>query len=830
MPIFETSSSQLGLIGGIRQATSAMVLVAEPASPFTLEARKGRLYLLVEAERPGGRIAEAVQEVTRVLRQAFYDDDSLSVTSSLRAAIHTANKALYNLNIRTGQPVTLGLTCAVLKDEDLFVAQIAPASSAIFSEGRVRMLPHRTNVPPVPTTLRRPKGVGVSLFVESDFFRATLHSGDALLLVTTTLGQQISAPLAAELLTQNDPATAIDRLQSLCADYGLNDAHALVVRVATPDAHIKSGMTRRGRGMVRRVGAWLGYLTGEATLALRRRPRSRVAADAPVTPKPDPLKTMPTLSDLPVNPTPRPRPLELGENLAEMHQAQRREPPTSTYLGELSPPAIDLGDPPPLNPRIYRSRIPLRPPETMTWSERLTQPFLYVLDAIEDVTRRPRRPPPPSPHPRDVSRGLSYRHYRTPFPWLLLFTIALLVTSLILYGINLSTQADQQRATEYLDQATERMAAVNSSTTEADAFTRLDGARQALDQLRASALITETQPTFWLRYLELQREYERLVASVQRQTYFEEATILSSHPITDGHFISLTMPTFTGATTDTDALEALGFLYALDAGKDTVHIYRIPRDGGPAQPYLSSGDTVQTTLVGTLRSILWRVDNIVAVDQAQSGFGYYFRSHGEWNYTRLGGSEIWRSRGRLDVETYDGNLYVWGANAQELLKYSSGHYGDPPLPWIDPNALAGNELSNTVDMAVDGNIYLLLSDGRVLIFSAGQFIHQVKPDAIEPPISAVTRFVSVGGAEDGWFFLLDSLNERVIQVEKSSGRVVQQIIARPGTINRLDQLADLQVELGNGKPIIYLVNGGQIIRAQVPTPPQPLNTPTSATR
>ena len=46
MPPFETRSSQFGLVSGMRQKSSDMVLVAEPAGLFAPEARKGQLYIV----------------------------------------------------------------------------------------------------------------------------------------------------------------------------------------------------------------------------------------------------------------------------------------------------------------------------------------------------------------------------------------------------------------------------------------------------------------------------------------------------------------------------------------------------------------------------------------------------------------------------------------------------------------------------------------------------------------------------------------------------------------------------------------------------------------
>src|SRR5690606_40740054 len=139
-----------------------------------------------------------------------------------------------------------------------------------------------------------------------------------------------------------------------------------------------------------------------------------------------------------------------------------------------------------------------------------------------------------------------------------------------------------------------------------------------------------------------------------------------------------------------------------------------------------------------LRAVLWRMDQVVAVDEAPSGFGYYFRQGDNWNYSKLGASEIWSVRDRLDIEEYDGNLYVWGAEPGEVLRFRSGFYGDTPDYWIDRASLGEVDLSTVVDMAVDGSIYLLRSNGTVAVFSQGRPVGESRPGEIAPGTSAVT--------------------------------------------------------------------------------------------
>ena len=129
MPPYETRSSQFGLISGIRQPHSDMALVAEPAGLFAPEARKGQLYIVAETDQDVARGRDACQAAIKAIRKHFYDDSSYSVTSALRKALSAANKALYehNFGVMAQKRAVVGVTCAVIKGNDLYIAQVAPA-------------------------------------------------------------------------------------------------------------------------------------------------------------------------------------------------------------------------------------------------------------------------------------------------------------------------------------------------------------------------------------------------------------------------------------------------------------------------------------------------------------------------------------------------------------------------------------------------------------------------------------------------------------------------------------------------------------------------------
>lgn len=848
---YETRTDQFGLVSGIRQSTSDLITIAEPGTLFAPEARKGRLYLVTEADQDPSKGRDACQLIARTVRKTFYDDSSFSVTAALRAAIRAANKALYqhNFNVADHRRAYVGLTCAVVKGRDLFIAQVAPAQAYVWTEGKLRALPTHPSWNPAHLSAMpffQTGALGHSLFVEPEFYRCPMIAGDAVILCSSNVAPLLDRAEVDSLLRCQDPAAAIERLHLLCRQYGLSEAHALMIELLpglSPAARTAplsaGGLRERGRLVLRTIGDWFAEQTGEAVLVVRSKKSSKRAgvdaqgaARSGAADPPDPLTTLPEQPDYPVHPLPKPQPIELGESLDQRYERERPAQsessslPPSTFLGESPAPQrrIDLSDVPSLSAsaRPYRPRRETRPLVDLTWSERLVLPFERIGMAASDMAGRMRRRrvrPPSAPIVRN--QGLSYRRQKPPFPWILLLVLGLSVSLLILYGVNLSRRSAQQEVQNYLAQAEQRMAAVREVTDESEALERLDNAQQAIEEIRANPLVTETNATIWLRYQELRREYERAQAAVQRLTYFENPTILAEHPLPDGRFTSIIVPPSTSNLTDTHALEALRYIYALDSDRNTARLYRIPRDGGAPEPYLSAEEAVQNTIVGSVRAQSWRVDNVVVLDQGVNGFGYYFRNAGVWNYTRLGGSEIWSPRGRLDLETYEGNLYVWGAAAGEIFKYESGRYGDPPVLWLDPAGLGGNDPSTAVDMAVDGNIYLLQPDGRALVLNVGRVEREILPESIVPPITAVTRFFITGPPDGGWIFLVDTLRERIIQVEKSSGKVIQQMRVHPDEPLQLDQLTDLYVDSSGSQPILYLVNGAQIMRVEMPAPPRP---------
>ncbi|HET9221222.1 MAG TPA: hypothetical protein VFO07_01895, partial [Roseiflexaceae bacterium] len=468
--------------------------------------------------------------------------------------------------------------------------------------------------------------------------------------------------------------------------------------------------------------------------------------------------------------------------------------------------------------RPYRSSAPEKSPYDMTIGERLAQPFARAGAVLSGIGhRRLLRQSPPSamPHIRR-QQGLSYRRQRPPFPYLLLLLLISLVTLLVVYGRSLADQNAQQAADDSLGRAEQAVAAVRAAPDNTSAEQRLSVAAAALAEVRASGMVTSTQENR-MRYDQLQQEYERALAAIQKLTYFSDLTEIARHPVGGGEFSSVVVPPPPQGITDTGGFTSI---YALDTNAGVL--YRMPKTGGALETFLRPDDSVDGLAVGTVRSQAWRVDNIITVSQNSEGgpFTFYFRGDDRWRYSNLAGSSEWGRVGkRFHAVNYEGNLYVWGAQPGQVLKYASGHYGDFPIPWITDES---RKTENAIDLAVDGKIYLLQTNGHILVYSAGVFEREIELKGINPPLVTPAGFyVTTSDPDSGTIYLVDTTNERIIQIDKQTGALIQQVRARPTGAIRLNQLSSVYVDESATRPTLYLINGGQILRAALPDPPRP---------
>jgi hypothetical protein len=142
---------------------------------------------------------------------------------------------------------------------------------------------------------------------------------------------------------------------------------------------------------------------------------------------------------------------------------------------------------------------------------------------------------------------------------------------------------------------------------------------------------------------------------------------------------------------------------------------------GSPEPILAPGVTVNGQAPGDLvdftsmaSSINRQADDLIIGHE--QGLIEYNLSFGPQTIP-FGSNTLASSVKRL--RSFDGKLYVLDPSTQQIMRYEPQGNGYPaaPTPYF---AQAQPDLAKATDMAIDGNIYVTFSDGRLLKFKEGQ--------------------------------------------------------------------------------------------------------------
>lgn len=162
------------------------------------------------------------------------------------------------------------------------------------------------------------------------------------------------------------------------------------------------------------------------------------------------------------------------------------------------------------------------------------------------------------------------------------------------------------------------------------------------------------------------------------------------------------------------------------------------------------------------------------------------------------------------VGSYQGQFYILDAvaeNGGQIWRYRplGNAYPEPPEPYFPSPPERG--LGEAVDMAIDGRIYVLYDDGTVDKFLGGQ---PVQFDIRDVPggIAEVSGF-AVDPTGSGIVYLADRGNNRVIELHPD-GRFSAQLRADEG----FESLEALAVSEADGQ--LYILDAGRLYAAPLP--------------
>lgn len=167
------------------------------------------------------------------------------------------------------------------------------------------------------------------------------------------------------------------------------------------------------------------------------------------------------------------------------------------------------------------------------------------------------------------------------------------------------------------------------------------------------------------------------------------------------------------------------------------------------------------------------------------------------------------------ISSYNGNLYVLDSGAGRIWRYlptADGYSGDPENYFEGDASI---DLTQVVDMGIDGNIWLLYSDGRIQTFLSGRQqpleLEPVPNGALEQP-QAMFVGSEAGSAQD--LFVGDGGQGRIVAYGKDGAYQRQFVPDDERDQERLRQTTDLQVDEINR--LFYILTKDALLQTDIP--------------
>ncbi len=119
------------------------------------------------------------------------------------------------------------------------------------------------------------------------------------------------------------------------------------------------------------------------------------------------------------------------------------------------------------------------------------------------------------------------------------------------------------------------------------------------------------------------------------------------------------------------------------------------------------------------------------------------------------------------ADTYNGRYYLLNRQENQIYRYTkSGNSFSSPYAWIQE----ASDLAKAIDISIDGYVYVLKSDGKVIKYLRGKSV-EFKLEAINPPLSAPTAIYS--SPELKYIYILEPNEARLVLYDKS-GQFLEQ--------------------------------------------------------
>jgi hypothetical protein len=276
-----------------------------------------------------------------------------------------------------------------------------------------------------------------------------------------------------------------------------------------------------------------------------------------------------------------------------------------------------------------------------------------------------------------------------------------------------------------------------------------------------------------------------------------------------------TLATFTtpGAALS-DVVSDGSSLFVLDQGSQKVYRFLLNAQGSGLQPtstvsiLLSKGDQIGGIVIGDLI-------NMTIIPSGNARRMVVLESGGNLvQYDPASGLKILPVKDSLTwrkaqaIGGYSGNFYVLDTLANNILRYrpdTRGYEGTPSSYLLDKV-----ELVNAVDMAIDGDFYVLMVNGQIVWLTGGKQ-QQFTIEGLDQPMAAPVAIYTTDTIDS--LFISDPGNARIVRLTKQ-GALQHQYVLQGDSGGGFQRLRGIFVDEKNngifaiaGTNLLYMAMG-----------------------
>lgn len=744
----------------------ATIGIAAPVAPGEKGGGERFAYLVQSADaRP--LTDDLCHRVITALTQGYCNARGApngTVEQALFEGLRAANEALFSHNVRADADsrLLLGAACVVLCGSSLYLARMGPACIWTLTDTATAQFPLRslwyTLASESVSDINDEPPLGLRLDAEPETAVIASAAGATVMLISQTLRRRAQPTELQRLFAGGDDALTRAMLEDMAEGRDLSllalavPTHGQSFAGETIDA-VPWGASDAAHGVV-----------------------SEPAAAAPTPPSETPISTSAPQSSIVSSPTTTrsSTATETGPSPA-LHRARTAAtvPAASWYsvedndLDEADSDVVDEEERQPNPPVAAQTR------EHIDFTDRAERAAESARRAVRKGARRvrngaedallkvlpdrlPERPEPqPDRMPTISSTSQSLVVIAVLLPLLVLFTV-------IMVRVQYNRELDARRGSIHQTALSEYDKAINAASPEL----RADGLYRTMELVDAGlAILPQDELLIDLRMrttlkLDDVEKVERLFHFKRLDSYTVGGTVINQPSRV--------------AIYDKQAL-------VLNKGAGQVYAYTLSDVGdavssrAETQVVLRQGDKIGATTVGELVDLSYlaptgsrTTGDFVVLDR--DGTLWTLRENA-FQAVPVGDSNTWVKP--VAIGAYLGNLYVLDPLGGTILKYlpTNNAYTTPPFPYLSSTVTV--DMLGAVDMAIDGNVYVLFADGTIHKFFEGEekpFPMTGLPSRIKNPTSI---FVS-GPQEpeaDGYIYVTDRGNERIVQFDKKGNYI-----------------------------------------------------------